>query len=102
MAAGSLPHAHTLAPLAQSCGAAALAARAGCMAAAATTNSDANTNFFIRPSDIANRCAGCLFESGQTKALSLMIYDNPAQAGNIAPEVANESGIVIQLKFGPH
>jgi hypothetical protein len=31
-----------------------------------------------------------------------MIYDNPAQAGNIAPEVANESGIVIQLKFGPH
>ena len=31
-----------------------------------------------------------------------MIYDNPAQAGNIAPEVANKSGIVIQLKFGPH
>ena len=46
------------------------------MAAAATTNSDAKTNFFIRPSAIANRLwLGCLFER-QTKALSLMIYDN--------------------------
>src|SRR5262245_24709448 len=46
--------------------------------------------------------AGCLFESGETKALSLMIYDNPARPGNIAPEVANERGIVIQFAFGPY
>ena len=45
---------------------------------------------------------GCLFESGQTKALSVMIYDNRTRPGNIAPEVANERGIVIQFKFGPH
>jgi hypothetical protein len=89
MAAGSLPHAQTFVPLPQSFGSAALAARAGCMAAAATTNSDANTNFFIRPSNFRT-------------ALSVMIYDNRIRPGNIAPEVANERGIVIQFKFGPH
>jgi hypothetical protein len=31
-----------------------------------------------------------------------MIYDNLCPAGNIAPEVANESGIVIQSRLGPH
>ena len=31
-----------------------------------------------------------------------MIYDNRIRPGNIAPEVANERGIVIQFKFGPH
>jgi hypothetical protein len=73
------------------------------MAAAATTNSDANTNFFIRPSDIRDRlCGDVFFESGQTKALSLMIYDNLSPAGNITPDVANERGIVIQSKLGPH
>ena len=41
---------------------------------------------------------GCLFESGQTKALSVMIYDNRIRPGNIAPEVANERGIVIQFE----
>jgi hypothetical protein len=51
------------------------AAIAGCIAAAATTNSDAKTNFFIRPSDMQKAaCAGSVFESGQTKAVCLMIY----------------------------
>jgi hypothetical protein len=31
-----------------------------------------------------------------------MIYDNPPLPGNIAPEVANERGIVIQSGLGPH
>ena len=103
MAPGSFPHAHNFMPLEQSpTGPAAIA---GCMAAAATTSSDAKTNFFIRPSDMQKAaCAGSVFESGQTKAVCLMIYDKPARPGNIAHDdvVANERGIMIQSRFGPH
>jgi hypothetical protein len=100
MAPGSFPHAHTFMPLEQS--PPGPAATAGCTAAAATTNSDANTNFFIRPSDMQKTaCAGSLFESGQTKALSLMIYDKPARPGTIArDDVANERRIMIQSPSG--
>ena len=94
MAPGSFPHAHNFMPLEQS--PPGPAAIAGCMAAAATTNSDAKTNFFIRPSVWEPLKRGSIFESGQTRALSLRIYDNLFCGGNRLPQVANEKGIMIQ------
>jgi hypothetical protein len=62
MAPGSLPHAQSTAPFVHRwAGPPIPAARAGCMAAAATTNNDAKTNFFIRPSDMQKPLVRGLF-----------------------------------------
>jgi hypothetical protein len=99
MAPGRLPHAHSFVPFVQSC-AAGPAANAGCMLAAATMNNDAKTIFFIRPSVPANRLVRAAFcHTPQTKTLTLRFYDTRRGHGN-TPEVANETGIVIQSSSG--
>jgi hypothetical protein len=99
MAPGRLPHAHSFVPFVQSCGAGP-AANAGCMLAAATMNNDAKTIFFIRPSVPANRLVRAAFcHTPQTKTLTLRFYDTRRGHGN-TPEVANETGIVIQSSSG--
>jgi hypothetical protein len=74
MAPGSLPHAQSFMPFAQSC--AGPAANAGCRLAAATKKHDAKTILFICPSVPANRLVRAAFcDSRQTKTLSLRFYD---------------------------
>jgi hypothetical protein len=94
MAPGSLPQAHSVVPLVQRFG---LAAMAGCSPAAATKNNDAKTMLFVSPSVPANRLVRAPFcHSRQTKTLSLRFYDIERCHEN-SLEVANETGIVIQF-----